>query len=92
MDTFAASFQACHPLETALVNEPALLLPPIIAGLSYELTAVWIMLGTIGAITSHCGMAIPYFGGDPHDYHHHDVRCEFGVPSKASSVFTTTSN
>lgn len=90
--TVAMGGVACHPVENWVVNFPTIFFAGYLTGHSLYVWSLWCSIATANVCFSHSGYIIPYFpmGGDPHDYHHWYLKCEYGAGGLMDALFGTS--
>lgn len=87
--TVAAGGIACHPLEHCVVNLPTTLVGALVMQMNKSTYILWSCMAVINVVCSHSGYSLGITGGDPHDYYHWFLNCEFGAGGMMDFLFKT---
>lgn len=66
----ALSAMYCHPLEAIFCNQLAVILGPIITGMTFHQKIAWAIIVAINTLKAHSGLRITGFNSRYHDIHH----------------------
>ena len=85
----AVSALYAHPVEHIICNIGAMLIGPLIFPTSQVVLGIWTSIGTLNAVTSHSGLALPYIQNVRHDLHHRYLSCNYGAAGPSDIMYGT---
>jgi sterol desaturase/sphingolipid hydroxylase (fatty acid hydroxylase superfamily) len=66
----AVSAMYCHPLEAVFCNQLAIIVGPMITGMTFEQKMLWAIIVAVNTLKAHSGLRFPGFNSRYHDIHH----------------------
>ncbi|KAI8055383.1 hypothetical protein BDF22DRAFT_676825 [Syncephalis plumigaleata] len=79
-----------HPIEHLIANLAPLFAGPLIMQSHIMVFWLWLCIGLVNTINSHCGFALPFMPSPlDHDYHHQVFNANYGVLGVLDTLHST---